>query len=518
MNENIVSLVIKNAEKYPEKAALIEGNKQISYSELVLDVKKIAKTLKQNNILKGDRVLIFVPMSIELYKIVLAVFYVGAIAVFVDSWADKVRIENATKTAACKGFIGISRSVLLLKLKEIRNIPVKLFVGINKLISESEELPEIENVDYNDTALITFTTGSTGIPKGANRTHGFLYEQHKVLAPHMKQSASDIELATLPIFALSNLATGCTTVIASFKNSKSSIPNIKKLAEDIEANKINSIAASPYFLDQLATYCVENNLLLKSLKKVFLGGAPVFPLLAKKLIDVFPETYIEVVYGSTEAEPISAISARDMLKLSDKINKKGLPAGKINENINLSILQITENNTNISSLEEFNSRLLPNGEIGEICVSGKHVLKDYYKNPEAQKENKIVVDGTVWHKTGDAGYVDSKTNQLFLLGKVKNIIQFADKSYYPYIIEAKLAEITNMKCGTLIDFDKTIYIVLELINKSREDCSKAVNSIKKLDIFYHKIVILNEIPKDPRHNTKIDYDKLKQALIAYNKT
>ena len=88
MINNIVEILFENAEKFPEKVAIIHKNEKITYGNLAKDVKNYAQYFLYKGIGKGDNVLIFVPMTIELYKILSAIFYIGATAVFVDAWAD----------------------------------------------------------------------------------------------------------------------------------------------------------------------------------------------------------------------------------------------------------------------------------------------------------------------------------------------------------------------------------------------------------------------------------------------
>lgn len=171
---NIVNLFFKAAEKYPDRAAIVYRDKQILFSEFALQVKETGNFFRKKGITKGDRVLVFVPMCPDLYRIVIALFEIGATVVFLDEWVNKWRMEECCKVADCSAFIGVFKARLLrLFSSELRKIPLSLGVN-NKHVSGN--YPSVET-DPTDTALITFTTGSTGVPKAAKRTHGFLSEQ-----------------------------------------------------------------------------------------------------------------------------------------------------------------------------------------------------------------------------------------------------------------------------------------------------------------------------------------------------
>ena len=209
---NITDLFFKAAEQYPKNIAIIEEEKKISYQELAEDVKFTAGYFKEKGIQKGDRVLIFVPMSIDLYRTVLALFYMGATTVFLDEWVSKKRMELCCSIADVKAFIAIPKIKHLSFLsKELRGVPIKLGTKYTRKVKiESEE------VNLNHSALITFTTGSTGTPKAASRSHHILNEQFKALSDEIEPKETDIDITLLPIVLFINLGIGSTSVIFKY--------------------------------------------------------------------------------------------------------------------------------------------------------------------------------------------------------------------------------------------------------------------------------------------------------------
>jgi acyl-CoA synthetase (AMP-forming)/AMP-acid ligase II len=125
---------------------------------------------------------------------------------------------------------------------------------------------------------------------------------------------ADVDLSTLPIFVLHNLAVGMTSVIPDFDPRHPEAINPQTMLAELNKYRITSTVGSPVFYEKLANYCLAHAVKPQMLERIFLGGAPVFPRLAKKLMQAFPETAVEIVYGSTEAEPISSILAQDLLK------------------------------------------------------------------------------------------------------------------------------------------------------------------------------------------------------------
>lgn len=493
MINNIVEILFENAEKHPNKLAIIHKNKKITYGKLVQDVKDYAQYFLSKGIKKGDNILIFVPMTIELYKILSAVFYIGATAVFVDAWADKNRLNQALTIVPCKAFIACPKAFILkLISKKVREVGINIISGT---INKTKNIHPIETVTPDSTALITFTTGSTGLPKAAKRTHRFLLEQHYVLKKHLAPFIDDVDLTSLPVFILHNLACGTTSVIPDFNPQKPSDINPDKILKDIKNNNVTTSVGSPRFYEKLAEFGK-----IKGLKRIFTGGAPVFPKNARLLQENFNDCDIEIVYGSTEAEPIASISAKELLQCEDNV-KDGLYIGKPIEDINVKIIESSD-----EPIEDFESTWLSTGEIGEICVEGKHVLKEYYNSNEAQKFAKINYQGQIWHRTGDAGYLDND-GRLFLMGRVKNRFVHNNKEVYVFPIENALLEIEGIEIGTVLKIDEQIILVVE----TKIPQKKLEQELKNCGFNFDKLII-TQIPRDPRHNSKIDYDKLKKIL------
>lgn len=493
MTNNIVEILFENAQKHQEKLAIIHKKEKITYGELAYGLKDYAQYFLSKGIKKGDNVLVFVPMTIELYKILCAIFYIGATAVFVDAWADKNRLDQALTIVPCKAFIGCPKAFILkLMSQKVREVGINIVSGrIHK--PKTEQV--IEPATPDTTALITFTTGSTGLPKAAKRTHEFLLAQHYVLKKHLEPQENDVDLASLPVFVLHNLACGTTSVIPDFNPQKPADINPKKILSDIKNNGVTTSVGSPRFYEKLAEFGE-----IKGLKRIFTGGAPVFPKSAKLLQEKFVDCDVEIVYGSTEAEPISSISTHKLLDFKGDI-KDGLYVGKPIDDINIKIIKPSDD-----MIEDFESMWLETGEIGEICVEGKHVLKEYYNSEQAQKFAKIYHNGQIWHRTGDSGYLDNE-GRLFLMGRVKNRFEHNGKEVYVFPIENALLEIDGVEIGTVLKIKDKIIIVAE----TKIPHGKLEQDLKNLNFKFDKLVI-TKIPRDPRHNSKIDYDKLKKIL------
>lgn len=504
---NITSHFFEAASKFPEKIAIADKKGNITFGELEQQVIQVSNTFLLRGIKKGDRVLVFVPMSIELYRTVLALFRIGAVAVFLDEWVSFSRLNASCKAAKCHAFIGSFKARILgLVSAEIRKIPIKLGTSIEQN-HQNIALPEVFGTD---TALLTFTTGSTGSPKAARRTHGFLHQQFLALSEEVQSSPEDIDMPVLPIVLLLNLGAGCTSVIAKYNSRKPSSLDPSKILNQIEFFKVTKITASPFFVLQLARYIKrENQTPPQLLRKIFTGGAPVFPNQATDILTAFSNTNLRIVYGSTEAEPISSISGVELIERTHNELSKGLPVGLPFHRAKVRIITIDDHPVNVDNEGSLEKLFLPAGTIGEIIVSGSHVLSEYFNNEEAIRQNKIFVGDKCWHRTGDSGYLDSQGN-LFLCGRCKSLIVYKGELIAPFIYEFAIKATKEVEIGTVLLREKELVLVIETTSEANRE--HITNALRQSRLQFDYIHWMKSIPRDPRHHSKIDYEKLKMKM------
>lgn len=500
-NANIVSLFLNAAKTCADKNALVQGAHSVSYHSLHTAVKDTAYAYSQKGIEKGDKVLVFVPMSTDLYTKVLALLYLGAIPVFIDEWVNMERLKACCRNIPCKALIAPGKLLWLSWfVKELRQIPIKIKAGKQYKSGSGIELAQ---VSAEDTALITFTTGSTGIPKAANRTHTYLHAQFEALR-HLVENDANASLITLPIVTLINLALGKTTVLPGkgFAVKKPATSAILK--EDILNNNVDEIITSPAILADITNHLQSENKYINAIRYITTGGGAVFPQQAATTIKCFEHAKCTVVYGSTEAEPISETDMAALAKVpAEKIIAQGLLVGKVHNSTSLAIIKVTSEPV---SANNFN--LLAIGETGEIVVAGNHVLKEYINNEEAIRQNKILVDGIVWHRTGDAGSIDTDGN-LYLKGRCNEIIHHNNRTYYPLITTYAFEQMTGYAAALLLHNNK---LLLVIESKAPIDTASLTKALAALHLTDADILYKSHLLRDARHRTKIDYENLRAEL------
>lgn len=496
---NITDLFYGAAKTYPSRTAIVDKNgESLTFTDLEQQVRETRSYFAGRKIGKGDRVLVFLPMGLDLYRTLLALFDLGAVAVLLDEWVSHERLQLCCEMTNCKAMIAARRVRILSHFsRALRKIPIRL-----DPIKRSKAASTRVNCAPDDPALLTFTTGSVGVPKAAIRSHGFLLEQFNALRETIRPTPQDVDMPVLPVVLLMNLGVGCTSVIADWRSSKPEELDPVRIERQVRERSVTRITASPYFLLQLAEYVHANGIQLDSIAKLFTGGAPVFPHEAATLCDAFPDATITVVYGSTEAEPISMIDARELAR-SQEQTLRGLPVGMIYAHADIRIIRITDEPIEVQTNAELEAYELKSSEIGEIIVSGEHVIQSYYNNPEAVRRNKIRTE-VVWHRTGDSGYLNA-AGELFLTGRCNTLFYMGDRLISPFLVEGILKAMPEVEIGTILNRKGRSTLFIELAEGASEgDVRK---QIRLAHVGMDEIVFCH-IPRDPRHFSKIDYAQL----------
>lgn len=506
---------------------------EVTYVQFAQRISAFANGLKKIGVKPGDRIIIFLPMSIDMYVAMFAVQRIGAISVFLDSWARSHHLGATANCVGPKGMVSFGQAFDLVdQVPEFKSMELRIMYGPgDKCTHRFDELLipgecPIEPVESETTSLITFTTGSTGVPKGANRTHRFLSAQHHALSHVIPYAANDIDLPIFPIFSLNNLATGVTTILPGLNLAAPSELDPIILANQIINQNVNCATLSPSMLVGLSNYCLANKIQLKNIKRLVTGGAPISRDDVEKFYKVAPQAELWVLYGSTEAEPMAHIEGRDMLKevknADSEIVEEGVNVGHISEDVDFKFIKLINAPIKLSSTG-WNDIVVPNGEVGEFICTGDHVCRDYYNNPDAFVTTKILdAEGRVWHRTGDLGYIDSDKN-LWLVGRVNNAIVRDQKYYFPVKSEIilKRFDFTHRCAFFGLDDSKlgqkncaAVELKPELMGKISLDEAKA--KIKKVfeknKTPVDEIYFVKSIPMDPRHHSKVEYSVLKKLL------
>ncbi len=483
---------------------------------------------------RGDRVVIFLPMGVLMYTAMFAVQRLGAIAVFLDSWARRAQLGASAACVAPAAMISAHPAFELIKgVTEFPPALLKIIAGpgddpsyaarLESLRATPDTAP-LAMVTAESTALITFTTGSSGAPKGANRTHRFLSAQHRALSRILPYQADDQDLPAFPIFSLNSLASGVTTVIPALNLAAPSERDGAALTAQLRHEPITCATLSPSMLRGVSRYCREHGMQLPALRRVVTGGAPISKDDVADFLAVAPQAEVLVFYGSTEVEPMAHIAGREMLALPGPVDPEivepGVNVGHIDASLRYRFIAIVERPIELAQTP-WETLLLPAGQVGEFVVSGEHVCRDYYNDTEAFHRTKIVdADGTVWHRTGDLARLDAR-GYLWMVGRINNVIRRGGAYLFPVRAEVILKRLPYTRQAAFLGLpDAALSERTAAVLEPRDghpDPRAVAREVRRLfaknDIPLDACYVVPHIPMDPRHNSKVEYGALR-ALLA----
>ena len=520
---NVAELLTGSCGEHGGRSALIAGfghaRRDMSFAELRSCVSAVASQFTSGGLRPGDRVLLAVPVSIETYVVMLALLEAGLVVMFIDPAHSAKRTARILRRWPPDAVVA-TRAILMMRflLPELGRVPLKFCVGGRSRGATRLEFAARETLARAcrrkpvDTALLTFTSGSTGEPKAVVRTHGFLCRQLEMLDRIAELDADEIDFVAMPMFALFNLARGVTSVLPACDMKQPARADPATVFAQLAQEGATRIVASPALLERLADFCIARHSRLPGIRRYSTGGGPVSPALAAKLELVSPGATLCMVYGSTEAEPIACIDGHKVSPADrGRMHRgAGLLAGRPVDGCQVRIVGTRPGvPCEASSQEQFDACCLEPGAIGEIVVSGKHVLTGY-ADASRDPETKIKLPGVTWHRTGDAGYFDA-TGRLWLVGRLSAVIQDRHGSVYPFQVEYAANAIPGIAKSALVTREGVRALVIE--SRGREIAGRceafaACISAHRID----RILTVPRIPLDRRHNAKIDYPALHRLL------
>lgn len=531
-NGNVINMAIQHSKLHPDRIAVVvpkvwDGEQvteehTLTYKELIARMQSFRAGLAAQGFKPGDRIILLFPISADFFAIVMAIIASGMTTVLIDTGMGTERIKSAMDTANASGIITMAA---LLKyrfiLKQLRRIPKKFAVDkagwfvkdVEKLLADGTDVGEALTRGPDDEALITFTSGSTGAPKGANRTHGFLMAQYTAFRASLPDFEGQIEIQSFPVVALHNIGCGVTTVMPAVNLATPAAVEPKVLLHQIKKWHANSIGAAPAFMQRLGDYALENDITIPTMKRCFTGGAPVSVELCNTLLKVFPGVEGYAVYGSTEAEPMAKAIFEDVVRLDGQ--GEGFLAGKVAPVAEIVVAQFKEEPPKLGP-EGITPFVQAQGELGEIIVRGNHVNRGYIDNPQANLENKIPeTDGSIWHRTGDVGYFD-KEGMLWLTGRVKDAVSHFGRMIQPLPIEAELDGLEEVVRSAIVSSQKAPnghVFIQPAEGQDTESLEKIVlKHIIERGLDAMQVEFVDKMAVDGRHNSKIDRPVLREMI------
>jgi fatty-acyl-CoA synthase len=441
----------RTAAAHGERDALVQGERRRSWDQTRADARRLAKGLMAAGIDRGDHIAVWVPNRIEWVEMWFAAAYVGAVVVAVNTRykAQEVgyilRQSDARMLVMVPEFVGIDYLAILHRLcPELTAAPrpnAQEFPELRKVVTIGEgpagtqPFAELEAagvdvsdaeleaaaavVDYDDPAIIVYTSGTTGHPKGAVHSHRILRNECSI-AEAMDIGPESRVMNHMPFFHVAGGFTGILppliTGAAMLLMERWDPTEALELVEREGATVLSGIPT--HFID-LLNHPRRQSYDLSTLRTGWIGGANNPPEVIEGAIQKLGLEGLLPVYGMTETTSITTIP-----RLSDP--REVIAAGK----------GYPVSDFEVKVIDTATAAEQPAGREGEVCVRGHLVMKGYYRNEEATA---AVIDRDGWFHTGDLGVLD-ENGYLAITGRKSDMFIVGGSNAYPAEIEIAVME------------------------------------------------------------------------------
>ncbi|WP_277454413.1 AMP-binding protein [Janibacter sp. DB-40] len=410
--DNTVRLVWTWAEQTPDALALREGDRSWTYAQLRDGVRGAMAELATRGVGRGDRVLVVLPTSAEFVLTYHAVLALGATAVTVNPLCTERELGHFVDDAGCSFALGWQEdAAAVAATAESAGIPLWL-LGPGGVTPGGDVEPA--DVASDDAAVLLYTSGTTGAPKGAVLTHGNLLACGAALAEALDQTPDDRMGTALPLFHVFGQAAvmlTCFTIGASLSLQRPfDAAALLRMAAD---QRLTGLAGVPTMWN--AMLHAETDVTAEDLADLRLacsGGAALPLEVSKAFKDRFGALVLDG-YGLSETAGASTFNRAKHPRKEMSVGR-ALPGSKL------------------AILDEDRKPLAP-GEVGEVAISGPFVMREYWNRPEATE----AVRHGEWFLTGDIGRMD-EDGDLWIVDRKKDLVIRGGFNVYPREVEEVL--------------------------------------------------------------------------------
>ena len=419
MGLNLASLLTESAARSPELPAIRLGDVELSYGELDERSARLATLLRERGVQPGDRVGVMLPNVPEFPIAYYGVLRAGGVVVPMNVLLKRREIafyledSGAKLLLAWHGFVAEAREGAGDTGAELIEVEPG---GFAALLAEHEPTPGLHDTDEEDTAVILYTSGTTGKPKGAELTHLNLFRNADVSSRTTCEiGEANVVLGALPLFHSFGQTVGmnaslkvgaCLTLVPKFDPGEA--------LATMQRDGVTHFYGVPTMYGALLHHSERESFDTSTLRTCITGGAS----MPVEVLRGFEEAFGAVVlegYGLSETSPVACSNHPDKERKAGSI---GTPISGVQMRV----------------ADEAGADV-PHGEVGEILIRGQNVMKGYWERPDATAE---AMRGG-WFHSGDMARTD-EDGYFYIVDRKKDLIIRGGYNVYPREVEEVLYE------------------------------------------------------------------------------
>ncbi|MFF3565601.1 long-chain fatty acid--CoA ligase [Streptomyces sp. NPDC002574] len=490
---NLASDLVDSARAHPDRAALRLGSETVSYGSLDGGSAGMARLLRERGVAPGDRVAVMLPNTPEFALVYYGVLRAGGIVVPMNPLLKSreiayylgdsgARLLVAWHTAADEARAGAQEAEAEVLVVDPG--------GFDGLLAHTPAAEDLTDRRADDTAVILYTSGTTGHPKGAELTHANLARNRDVAAGLIRLSPDDVVFGGLPLFHAfgqtctlnaSVTAGACLTLLPHFRAEAA----LALLGE----HGVTVLAGVPTILGRLLKPPDRDAYDVSRLRLSVCGGAAMPARVVRDFEAAFGCVVLEG-YGLSETSPVASFNT---LEGQRKRGSVGTPV----PGVEMRVVDAGDDE-------------VPHGETGEIVIRGHNVMKGYWRRPDETAA--AIRDG--WFHTGDLGRVD-EDGYFWIVGRKKDVIIRGGYNVYPREVEAVLYGHPAVAEAAVVglpdpDLGEEVGAAVVLAPGARTTAEELRQYVKDRVAAYkypRRIWTVDSLPKGPTGKT------LKQAIV-----
>jgi long-chain acyl-CoA synthetase len=481
---NLADLLIDSATAHPERVAVKRDERELTYAALDAATARVAGLLRAKGVGPGDRVGIMLP-NVEYFPIA----YYGALR----AGAVVVPMNVLLKGREVAFYLGDSDAKVLIAWHAFADaahagadetgadcvlVEPGTFEG---MLDRCAPLPAVARRDGDDTAVILYTSGTTGTPKGAELTHDNLRRNVEVSIDLFGLDERAVTLGALPLFHAFGQTCGLNATIA-VGGVLTLIPRFDgtKALEIIERDRVTVFEGVPTMYAAML-HSPKAGATDTTTLEVCVSGGAAMPVEIMRTFEERFGTQVLEGYGLSETSPVASFNRRDRERRPGSI---GLPL----EGVQMRL--VGEDGGAVAD-----------GEVGEIAIRGHNVMKGYWRRPDATAE---VLDADGWFRTGDIGRVDAD-GYFFIVDRKKELVIRGGYNVYPREVEEVLYEHPDVREAAVIgiphdDLGEEVGAAVALKDGAATDVGELRQFVKDRVAAYkypRHVWLVDELPKGP---------------------